>query len=284
VDVTWHFPAAVEARKPCSIPLSITNLKGWLPSLSITVALEGKLSGQIVSPAIFVPSLLPKETLPRDVSFVPPRRGYFELERVRLYTKFPFGLLRKQWTMGWDDGQTSFYVHPALLELTEADYAGFLAGNEELTASDRRGEGSTISGLRDLAPEDSAKRIHWKASARHSTLLVRETDLDKKRDVEIFWPAWPALNGMTEKETEEFIEFTASLVAGFEERGHGVRFLINGETPVDEPMNYLSLVDVSHPFDERVTRFLGTGKRAALSDLSDRINVLGAYGQWKKRK
>ncbi len=290
LDVAWHFPQAAQARQPCSIPLSITNRKSWLPSVSVTVHVEGALNGEAASPAVFVPSVLPHETIARDAIFIPARRGRFTLKHIQLTTKFPFGLLKKVWTpysppptpslkgRGNNDGP-GFYVYPALVELTEADYAGFIAGNEEMASSERRGEGTTISGVREFAPEDSAKRIHWKSSAKHNTLLVRETDLDKKRDVEIYWP-----KGSPLPMEEEFVEFTASLIWGFNARGHGVRFLIENQTPVVEAMNYLSVVDVINPAGGDAAVFLGTGKRAAYADLADRINALGAYQQWKKRK
>lgn len=278
VDIDWHFPEAGEARKPCSIPISITNKKKWLPSLSITVSLEGNLEGKELNPGLFVPSILSRENLLRETTFVPPRRGYFQLERIRLYTKFPFGLLRKQWTLR-GERREGFYIYPTLLPFSDADFSAFMAGNEERASSERRGEGSLVSGLREFVPTDSAKRIHWKASAKHAEWLVRETDLDEKRSVELCWPAWSDLKNMAE--IEEFIEFTASFLWGIEQRGQSADLFVDGGVRVREPLKYLSIVDISAPLEERAKSFLETASNQN-SFSTERIDALEAYQKWKK--
>lgn len=270
LDINWNFPSAAESGSVCSIPLSAINLKRWLPSLSVTVQLEGTLSLNPCAASVFLPSVLPREKVLRDASFVPERRGYFSFERIRLTTKFPFGLLKKQWTVAVGEPGEGFYVYPALLDLTEADYLGFLAGQEEMAVSERRGEGSTISGLRAFTPDDSARRIHWKATARHGELLVRETDMDRKRDVEIYWPRGILLS-------EELVSFTASLVWGFERRGHSVRFYPCEGRMAEKPMEYLSIVELEQP----VARDLIATE---ISPDAGKINVRMAYEQWKREQ
>jgi uncharacterized protein (DUF58 family) len=49
-------------------------------------------------------------------------------------------------------------------------------------ARNRRGDGTEIRELRDLAPGDSFRKIAWKASARRGKLMVREMEVDE-RDV-----------------------------------------------------------------------------------------------------
>ncbi|MBI2389162.1 MAG: DUF58 domain-containing protein [Deltaproteobacteria bacterium] len=49
-------------------------------------------------------------------------------------------------------------------------------------ARSRRGEGTEIREIRDIAPGDSFRKIAWKASARRGKLMVREMDIEE-RDV-----------------------------------------------------------------------------------------------------
>ncbi len=45
---------------------------------------------------------------------------------------------------------------------------------EASTASPRAGSGSELFGIREYRPGDSLRRIHWRSSARHGALVVRE--------------------------------------------------------------------------------------------------------------
>src|SRR5262249_47039615 len=45
---------------------------------------------------------------------------------------------------------------------------------EAATAAPRAGSGNELFGVREYRPGDSLRRIHWRSSARHGELVVRE--------------------------------------------------------------------------------------------------------------
>jgi uncharacterized protein (DUF58 family) len=47
------------------------------------------------------------------------------------------------------------------------------------------GAGATVSGLREYANGDPVRRIHWRASMRRGSLLVRQIEAEQQREVEV---------------------------------------------------------------------------------------------------
>lgn len=103
------------------------------------------------------------------VSLPTERRGWMLPGRLRLWTDQPLGLF-VIWS--WLNPQVIILVYPAA-ELSPPPFPkGSQGQSERLSAAD----GDEFSGLRDYRSGDPQRRIAWKASARHQTLLVRETE------------------------------------------------------------------------------------------------------------
>jgi uncharacterized protein DUF58 len=56
---------------------------------------------------------------------------------------------------------------------------------EAATAAPRAGSGNELFGIREYRPGDSLRRIHWRSSARHGELVVREYEPPGMRTVSI---------------------------------------------------------------------------------------------------
>jgi uncharacterized protein (DUF58 family) len=65
---------------------------------------------------------------------------------------------------------------------------------EAAAAAPRAGSGNELFGIREYRPGDSLRRIHWRSSARHGELVVREYEPPGMRTVSILVdPAPPAV-------------------------------------------------------------------------------------------
>ncbi len=114
----------------------------------------------------------PGETVHGEAIVRPHVRGRLHLDRLRISSSFPFGLLRK--TLEFRLPQDllvlprTYPLRPAVLrELTPRGAVGTRAGR-------RAGSGEEFFGLREARPEDGLRNVAWKRTADRSTLLVIE--------------------------------------------------------------------------------------------------------------
>ncbi|HYL84419.1 MAG TPA: DUF58 domain-containing protein, partial [Candidatus Angelobacter sp.] len=106
-----------------------------------------------------------QQTLPLTFA----RRGMYCQEAFRIVTRFPFGFLQKSRRLNL---KTEALVYPSV-EPT-AEYMEVLPVIQGALESLSKGRGQDLYALREYVPTDSARLVHWKASARSGTLMVRE--------------------------------------------------------------------------------------------------------------
>jgi uncharacterized protein (DUF58 family) len=98
-----------------------------------------------------------------------PRRGVYRQEAFRILTRFPFGFLRKARQLNL---KTEALVYPSVEPSPE--YLEILQGLQGALETLTKGRGQDLYALRGYVPTDSARHVHWKASARFGSLMVRE--------------------------------------------------------------------------------------------------------------
>ncbi len=132
-------------------------------------------------PRAFALRVAAGETLYRSYGFRPARRGYVQFEEFRVFTRFPFGLFSKSVTL---PAHQRALVYPALAPVGRMrDFSGVRDAGERVAAP--AGGGADAVGLRDYAPGDPLRRIHWRASLRRRALLVREVESEYEAEVEV---------------------------------------------------------------------------------------------------
>src|SRR4029077_19809218 len=98
-----------------------------------------------------------------------PDRGFYRQDGLRIVTRFPFGFLQKAHRVAL---RTEALVYPSVEPTRE--FLEILPGLEGAMESLAKGRGQDLYALRDYVPTDSARHVHWKASARLGSLMVRE--------------------------------------------------------------------------------------------------------------
>ncbi|HJT99136.1 MAG TPA: DUF58 domain-containing protein [Rhodanobacteraceae bacterium] len=104
-----------------------------------------------------------------SLEFATERRGWFRPGRWRLSSDYPFGLFR---IWSWLNPDAEFLVY-ATPEMPSPPLPAGLGRDEDPV---RAGIGEEQAGLRDYRVTDPPRLIAWKASARHDSLLVRDTE------------------------------------------------------------------------------------------------------------
>ena len=111
------------------------------------------------------------------------QRGRFTLGPVTLRSSDPFGIFESTREL---NVVQHLVVWPQMVDLpTFSPPIGRLTGGEALQ---RRTHHITtnVSGVREYYPGDSFNRIHWKSTARHGRLIVKEFELDPSADIWLF--------------------------------------------------------------------------------------------------
>lgn len=109
----------------------------------------------------------PGESREEPASWTFPARGPARLARVRISSRFPFGLVARWREV---DLPAEVLVYPAF-ERGSASEGGAGPGEVAAARAAREGVGDLV-GLRDYVPGDPVRRIHWPTSARAGRPLV----------------------------------------------------------------------------------------------------------------
>jgi uncharacterized protein (DUF58 family) len=136
-----------------------TTLPGGLPGRAITLAGRSERSWLIRVPLA--------------------RRGHFRIEPLHIRTGDPFGFFEASATVGQG---VSVVVYPRLEPLPRWRLpAAQLEGAQVLPVRTMQTTPLATT-VRPYAPGDSMNRIHWKSTARHGEIQVKEFDLEQTAD------------------------------------------------------------------------------------------------------
>ena len=111
-------------------------------------------------------------SVPAHASWVPGRRGVYELGRFEVETRFPFGLLRKSVLFEQPAevviGPATIGLRPGVLPPAPRE------GWRNQQAGRRTGIGEEMVGLREYVSGDSPRLIAWRPTASSGELVVRQ--------------------------------------------------------------------------------------------------------------
>lgn len=184
----------------------------WIPVLWAEVREYSNMIGYDASRAIGLGSQSSHQWTSRGVCKL---RGIFTLGPLRVTTGDPFGFFRVELV---DEHTDTFVVYPAVSDLPQmVQPRGFAhgVGRHALRSLDVT---TNAASIRNYAPGDALKRIHWRTTARRSSpgqesLFVKEFDLEPTGD------AWIVLDmdrdvhvGTGPESTQEYaVSLAASL-------------------------------------------------------------------------
>lgn len=111
------------------------------------------------------------------------RRGRFRLGPVVMRSGDPFGLFRTELRV---PDEALLLVYPRVVPIPFWTLPGSVLEGSVLTGQRSLQSTSMVMGIREYRPGDALNRIHWRSSARHRELQVKEFELDKTADLWIY--------------------------------------------------------------------------------------------------
>jgi uncharacterized protein (DUF58 family) len=226
VELNLQLPEHIFAGQTVRGTVELKNEKQSMPSFSLRVeGVNKKNTGApLFSTPVYFPYLPRHESVKQSVPLQFVRRGVYRQEAFRIVTRFPFGFLQKARRL---DMGSQALVYPSV-EAT-AEFLDVLPGIQGAIESLAKGRGQDLYALRDYLPTDSARHVHWKASARLGSLMVRE--FAREDDLRVLLVLDPQSDAakvnatVTQKEQfERAVELCAAIAWSFQERGALLEF------------------------------------------------------------
>lgn len=239
VVMRLDLPEHIFAGRPLRARIELENEKLTLPSFSLRVeAAQAKnaSAAALLQTAVYFPYLPKRGHAHQSVPITFAKRGTYRQDAFRIVTRFPFGFLQKSHRV---ELRTEALVYPSV-EPTQ-DFLEILPGLQGALESLSKGRGQDLYALREYVPTDSARHVHWKASARLGSLMVREfTREEDCRVLLVLDPhipaAAPRASSFRQREADRFdraVTLCASIAWHFLERNALLQFRSVGlETPL----------------------------------------------------
>jgi uncharacterized protein (DUF58 family) len=238
LHVAIRVPSHCYSGEPFPIGIQVLNEKRVFATFSISLAPSDDSPFRF-SP-FYIAVLRALEKLPHTGQCLLTKRGRYTLREVKISSRHPFGFFLKDRKY---DVDAECICYPEIvpqeeLNLSSIDPRGTYQRFE-------RGLGQDLYTIRDYISSDSARHVHWKASAKTSSLKTREYAAEDTRRVSLVFDRFCHPGDI--EQFERLVSYAASLAFYLIQDGIEVKFVTDdwdGNT-IEPILEYLALVQPS---------------------------------------
>jgi uncharacterized protein (DUF58 family) len=268
----WQWEPATFVFPPNRAPeKQWVNVRDWrVKRVDVTPPPPGIFEGMI-----YFPYLPPGTDLTADMELRFDRRGRYRESSFGVATRFPFAFLTKTKDVALE---REILVYPPveppdelfeILPLVRGEWESFV-----------RGRGSDLYRIREYLPEDSARHVDWKATAKSGSLKVREFSREDERKLCIVFDN-PVAGAISAQAYERAVNLAASLAWHFSSQDAEVSFVAPGHGRSADLHEFLARLAVIEPGkNHRAGPGMRTGLQPDLqADVLRQID-LGSTGEY----
>jgi uncharacterized protein (DUF58 family) len=216
LQITYTLRNTSRVPKPWLEIHNPTTLPGGLPGRAISLGSRAERSWLVRAPLT--------------------RRGHFRVEPLQIRTGDPFGFFEASASVGQG---VAVVVYPRierlpLWRLPAANIEGSHAAPERTLQTS-----PLATAVRPYAPGDAFNRIHWKSTARHGEIQVKEFELEQTADAWIFLDLERSIQGGRGEEStvELAVRAAASIAAKALLENRAVGLTVNGHRQAIVPVD-----------------------------------------------
>jgi len=227
-----------------SWPLRRPPEKQWfqLPDRRLRRVTETLPPG-IMEKSAYFPFIGPKSEVTAEIEMRFAKRGRYQEKSFGLATRFPFAFLTKTRRLPI---ARELIVYPPVERTKELfQVLPLITGEFE---SFVRGRGNDLYRIREAMPDDSARHVDWKATAKSGSLKVREFSREDERKLRIVFDN-PAPGEVESSAYENAVALAASLAWHFAETDADLTFVAPGFEPDSDLHRYLRYLAIVEPQD-----------------------------------
>jgi uncharacterized protein (DUF58 family) len=277
LDLDMAMPQNAFAGKPVAVRVRLTNPRLWMPAFSVKVftpackkkrvpewewqktefifprrrqwlrlpdytlrrKAPAQRTAQLLTRPVYFPYIGARDTAEAQVELIFPKRGLYSQDSFSVATRFPFSFLIKSRKIQLE---RELLVYPALLESDDVlDVLPMITGE---FVSYARGRGSELYLIREYTPQDSARNLDWKATAKTGSLKVREYSREDERRLRLVFDN-PEPGRVASTAYERSVSLAATLACHFNTENVELSFAgteYGGGMNLEDFLRYLAMV------------------------------------------
>ncbi len=239
LEIRRHMPRSVAAGELLLVGLELANTRrrggSWAVEVRNRLVRQGSDdSPEPLEPAVLFVYVRAGQTRSGVYRARLPRRGRYLVSPAVVSTRYPFGFCRRSMVVGSSD---TLLVLPRLGRLTPR----WLTRPHQSFEGTRRREhrsgriSGEFYGVRPWRQGDSLRHVHWRSSARHGSLVVKQFEQHRNRDVAVVLDlGQPGSPSPEHRENLELaVSFAATVVADTCQRGGGSMWVGTAAAEID---------------------------------------------------
>ncbi|HYR87524.1 MAG TPA: DUF58 domain-containing protein [Terriglobia bacterium] len=242
-----RIPSNCFAGELFPISIQVNNEKLVFPSFSLNFEPE---ENAFQFSTFYIPVVRPQRHITQAGQARLNRRGRYIMNQIKSASRYPFGFFRKDKKYRVE---AQCICYPEILPQERINFSvlDIQGSNQRL----ERGFGHDLYTIRDYVPADSARHVHWKASAKTAVLKTREYAAEENRRIVLAFDRF-GRPGDAEK-FEALVSHTASLAYHLIKDGVEVALVSDewrtgygtSEALLESILQYLALVNMSAAAD-----------------------------------
>jgi uncharacterized protein (DUF58 family) len=229
-------------RSAFGFPFQRPPEKQWfrLQDWDVSRVEDESLQSGILRAPVYFPYLPARSSETAEIELHFRRRGRYQQDGFGVSTRFPFSFLVKTRLVPL---KREVIVYPSVDPTDEFfEVLPMITGEFEAFV---RGRGYGLYTIREYAPGDSARHVHWKASAKTQSLKVREFTREDERKLRIVFDN-PPPQAVSPESYEKAVALAASLAWHFDQEDTDLSFAASGYSgaaDLHEFLRYLALIE-----------------------------------------
>jgi uncharacterized protein (DUF58 family) len=238
LEMELLLPERAFAGETFPLSVRVRNHRRFFPAFSLQAEPPGE--------GLYFPVIQAHGTAVHSGETVFARRGRYTIDKLKTASRFPFGFFVKARSYTVD---AECICYPEILPHDRLDIsvADILGTHQRF----ERGLGNELHTIREYVNSDSARHVHWKASAKTGSLKTREYATEDSRRIIL---AFDRFGSPRDGERfEELVSQAASMAFYLIKSGAEVMLVSDewessagsSESNLDEILRYLALVELS---------------------------------------
>ena len=171
VDVRYLPPDEIYDGLPTLLGVELVNRRRWMPIFLMEIVVADRM--------IFFPLVDPGRGRQKNLEITLSGRGYCQLPAVAVRSRFPGNFFIRSKGLTIDQEVTVFPAPQPCPDLRQVDPGGSQGTQQNW----QRGYEGDINRISDYQGGEPLKSIHWKLSARHDRLKVKELSAATRKPV-----------------------------------------------------------------------------------------------------